>query len=86
MPVFEHLKSAGFLLIATTNQPGLSLETLSRRELDRMHEKLRRCFPLDDILVCPHAQMDDCPCRKPAPRAVYRSRLQMAGGLGSLIL
>jgi D-glycero-D-manno-heptose 1,7-bisphosphate phosphatase len=67
IPVFEQLKSAGFLLIATTNQPGLSLDTLSRRELDRMHDQLKRRFPLDDILVCPHAQADDCPCRKPAP-------------------
>jgi D-glycero-D-manno-heptose 1,7-bisphosphate phosphatase len=67
VPALEHLKAAGFVLIATTNQPGLSNGTLPRRELDRMHELLLRCFPLDDILVCPHDQSDACPCRKPEP-------------------
>lgn len=67
VPALEQLKRAGFVLIATTNQPGLSHGTLSRRELDRMHELLRRKFPLDDILVCPHDEADHCPCRKPAP-------------------
>jgi D-glycero-D-manno-heptose 1,7-bisphosphate phosphatase len=61
------LKTAGFLLIATSNQPGLSRGSQSRRELDRMHEALRRAFLLDDILVCPHDEADECPCRKPRP-------------------
>ena len=42
------LKAAGFVVIATTNQPGVSRGTLSRRELDRMHDQLKRVFPLDD--------------------------------------
>src|SRR5439155_22653692 len=36
------LKSAGCLLIATTNQLGLVRGYQSRRELDRMHDALRR--------------------------------------------
>ncbi|MDB6016454.1 MAG: gmhB 1 [Pedosphaera sp.] len=65
-PLLQKLKAAGFVLIATTNQSGLSLGGVSRRELDRMHEVLRRALPLDDILVCPHAEADECPCRKPS--------------------
>lgn len=61
----RELKAAGFLLIATTNQPGLSRGVLPRRELDRMHDMLKRQLPLDDILVCPHDQSDRCTCRKP---------------------
>jgi D-glycero-D-manno-heptose 1,7-bisphosphate phosphatase len=61
------LKTAGFLLIVTTNQPGLSRGYQSRRELDRMHDLLRRTFPVDDIMVCPHDESDHCPCRKPRP-------------------
>lgn len=61
------LKAAGFLLIVTTNQPGLSRGYQSRRELDRMHDLLRRTFPVDDIMVCPHDESDHCPCRKPRP-------------------
>jgi len=63
----RQLKAAGFLLIATTNQPGLSHGTLSRRELDRMHSILRQMFGLDDIFICPHDADDCCPCRKPKP-------------------
>jgi D-glycero-D-manno-heptose 1,7-bisphosphate phosphatase len=61
------LKAAGFLLLATTNQPGLSRGYQFRRDLDLMHMILRKRFPLDDILVCPHDEMDHCPCRKPKP-------------------
>jgi len=61
------LKKAGFILIVTSNQPGLSRGYQSRRELDRMHEILRRCFPIDDLMVCPHDESDHCPCRKPRP-------------------
>jgi D-glycero-D-manno-heptose 1,7-bisphosphate phosphatase len=65
-PVLGRLKAAGFLLIVTTNQPGLSLGGVSRRELERMHDVLRQSLPLDDVLVCPHAETDQCPCRKPS--------------------
>ena len=64
---FKVIKAAGFVLIVTTNQPGLSRGYQSRRDLDRMHDLLRRSFPLDDILVCPHDESDHCPCRKPKP-------------------
>ena len=63
----KRLKAAGLLLIATTNQPGLSRGHQSRRELDRMHQRLTKVLPLDDILVCPHDETDRCPCRKPKP-------------------
>jgi D-glycero-D-manno-heptose 1,7-bisphosphate phosphatase len=67
LPACEALKAAGFVLIGTTNQPGLSQGTLARRELDRMHTLLRQTFPLDDLLVCPHDAADNCSCRKPLP-------------------
>jgi D-glycero-D-manno-heptose 1,7-bisphosphate phosphatase len=63
----RQLKQAGFLLIATTNQPGLSNGSLNRREMDLMHHALMRSLPLDDILVCPHSPNESCPCRKPKP-------------------
>ncbi len=66
-PALRKLKAAGFVLIVTTNQPGLSRGHQSRRELDRMHEIIKRCFPIDDIAVCPHDESDHCPCRKPRP-------------------
>jgi D-glycero-D-manno-heptose 1,7-bisphosphate phosphatase len=65
LPALERLKSAGFVLVATTNQPDVSRGTLSRRELDRMHDLMRAKLPLDEIMVCPHDEEDHCPCRKP---------------------
>lgn len=64
-PLLQRLKQAGFLLIATTNQPGLARGYQSRSELDLMHRLLRKALPLDDIIVCPHDESDGCPCRKP---------------------
>lgn len=61
------LKEAGYLLIATTNQPGISQGHQSRRELDLMHALLQQRFHLDGILTCPHDPADRCPCRKPRP-------------------
>ena len=66
-PALRKLKAAGFVIIVTTSQPGLSRGYQSRRELDRMHEIIRKCFPLDDLMVCPHDESDHCPCRKPRP-------------------
>ena len=65
--LLKKLKAAGLVLIATANQPGLSRGYQSRRELDRINELLRKTFPLDDILICPHDETDRCPCRKPKP-------------------
>jgi D-glycero-D-manno-heptose 1,7-bisphosphate phosphatase len=65
--LLKKLKAAGLFIIATTNQPGISRGYQNRRELDRMHDMLRRTLPLDDLLVCPHDESDRCPCRKPKP-------------------
>lgn len=61
----DQLRSAGFVLIATVNQPALSTGQLARRDLEEMHKRLKNLLPLDDIRVCPHTEADDCPCRKP---------------------
>jgi len=65
--LLNRLKAAGLVLIATTNQPGISRGYQNRRELDRMHDQMRRKLPLDDIMICPHDETDRCPCRKPKP-------------------
>ena len=59
------LREAGLLLIAVTNQPGVSRGYLSRRELDLMHLQLMKQLKLDDLFMCTHDEMDCCNCRKP---------------------
>ena len=63
----QQLKAAGFLLIATTNQAGITRGYVTRREVDRMHAIISKTFSLDDIFMCPHDEWDRCPCRKPKP-------------------
>lgn len=61
----EDLKAAGYLLIATAHMPDLSRGLVCRREHDEMLAVLRETFHLDDILICPHEEADECPCCKP---------------------
>ena len=44
-----------------------------------MHDALQARLPLDDIVVCPHDDIDDCPCRKPRPGMILAAaaRLQI---------
>lgn len=63
----KELKEAGFVLIVTTNQPGISRGYISRREIDLMHLLIEKTFPIDEIVMCPHDEWDRCPCRKPKP-------------------
>ena len=72
----QELKAAGFLLLATTNQPGISRGYLSRRELDLMHIVLRTKLPIDDVLMCAHDEMDHCPCRKPKPGLIHEAKFK----------
>lgn len=67
IPLVKRLKAAGLVVIVTTNQPGLSLGKLLRRELDRMHDQLRKAFDPEDIMVCPHDEDHPCFCRHPKP-------------------
>ena len=80
-PLLKKLKAAGLTIIVTTNQPGISRGYLMRRELDRMHDLLRRALPIDDLLICAHDDTDDCPCRKPKPglftEAAFKWRLNL---------
>ncbi len=73
IPSLKRLKAAGLVLIVTTNQPGLSRGYQSRNELDRMHFLLRTMCRVNDILVCPHDEMDDCDCRKPKPGLLFEA-------------
>jgi D-glycero-D-manno-heptose 1,7-bisphosphate phosphatase len=63
----SELRRAGFVLVVVTNQPDVARGTQTRAEVDRMHERLRRLVPLDEVCVCPHDDRDACACRKPRP-------------------
>jgi D-glycero-D-manno-heptose 1,7-bisphosphate phosphatase len=63
----DMLKAAGFPLIVVTNQPEIARGTQSAATVERINARLLELLPLDEIVVCPHDDADDCPCRKPKP-------------------
>jgi D-glycero-D-manno-heptose 1,7-bisphosphate phosphatase len=63
----HRLRHLGFALVVVTNQPDIARGKQTRDEVDRLHDALRRWLPVDEIVVCPHDDIDDCPCRKPRP-------------------
>ena len=63
----HRLRDLGFVLVVVTNQPDIARGKQTRDEVDRMHDVLRGRLPLDEIVVCAHDDVDDCPCRKPRP-------------------
>ena len=63
---------AGYLLIVVTNQPDIARGTLTQEEMETTNLSLRQQLPLDDVLVCPHDDADQCGCRKPAPGLLFR--------------
>src|SRR5438105_4555174 len=77
----QELKAFGFLLLVTSNQPGLSRGRQSRRELELMQLQLKTVFGIDDIFICPHDESDHCPCRKPKAglltEAAFKWRLDL---------
>ena len=61
------LRAAGYELIVVTNQPDIARGILSVDVLEQLNDALRGAVEVDEIVVCPHDDSDDCPCRKPRP-------------------
>ena len=61
------LKAAGFTLVVVTNQPEIARGTIDADTVARQNAVLREALPVDEVIVCPHDDADDCDCRKPKP-------------------
>ncbi|WP_371743232.1 HAD-IIIA family hydrolase [Exiguobacterium sp. s143] len=70
--LIERLRNQGILLIAFTNQPGIS-KGLAREEDFRTE---LQNFGFDDTLICPHAAEDCCTCRKPSPELLWQAQVK----------
>jgi len=77
------LREAGFLLIVVTNQPDISRGLMTRGEVDAMNDLIRNELPVDDIVVCPHDDIDKCDCRKPKPGMIVESSRKWGIDIGS---
>ena len=63
----RRLKDAGFLLVIATNQPDVRNGITPEATMAAMHAEIRKCMPIDDIMICLHNDFDNCACRKPKP-------------------
>lgn len=64
VPLYS-FRGRGFLNIIVTNQPDVSRRLLPIDELNKMHALIIERLPVDDIMICPHDDADNCNCRKP---------------------
>ena len=74
----HRLRALGYVLVVFTNQPDIARGTQTRDEVDRIHDVLRRRLPLDEIMICPHDDADDCPCRKPRPGMILDAAARLS--------
>ena len=58
-------KNYGYLLIMVTNQPDISRNRNTKKNVEEINIFLKNHLNLDDIFVCYHDDKDSCDCRKP---------------------
>lgn len=68
----RQLRDLDFGLIVTTNQSGIARGYFNAATLAQIHERMRAMLAaegvmLDGLYYCPHADEDQCSCRKPKP-------------------
>ena len=80
------LKEAGFLLIVVTNQPDVASGLTPKATVGAMHAEIMRQLPIDDIIVCFHANADNCSCRKPKPGMIFEAAARHGIDLASSYL
>lgn len=61
------LKAASLYVFVITNQPDIARSKLNPIVLEQISNTIRQSLLIDDILVCPHDDSDNCACRKPRP-------------------
>ena len=61
------LRGAGFLLICVTNQPEIARGGVDPAQVEAINQLLAAELDLEEVVVCPHDDADDCDCRKPRP-------------------
>ena len=61
------LKKLNFICLVVTNQPDVPRGKISKSNVIKMNNFLKKEIKLDDIFVCFHDDEDGCICRKPKP-------------------
>ena len=59
------LNALGFKIFVVTNQPDVGRKKISKKQLNRMHEILKKKIKIQKIYTCTHTSDENCFCRKP---------------------
>ena len=70
--VLDALRSDGIATGVVSNQSGIARGMITADDVARVNARVEELLgPFDVWEVCPHAEQDGCPCRKPAPGMVH---------------
>lgn len=70
-----------YLLFIITNQSGISKGVLTADEVDIVNNTIisrlkKDSIHIQEVFVCPHANEDECECRKPKPYFIQKAGLK----------
>ena len=76
LEAIARLTQADWRVVVATNQSGLARGLFGISTLHAIHDTMHRAVALaggriDAIFFCPHAEVDDCGCRKPKPGMLH---------------
>jgi D-glycero-D-manno-heptose 1,7-bisphosphate phosphatase len=71
LEAIAHLTQAGYRVVVATNQSGIGRGLLDMGALNAINDKMCKAViqaggRIDAMFFCPHANTDNCNCRKPA--------------------
>lgn len=68
------VRAAGLPVGVVTNQAGIALGLLTPEQVEAVNARVDELVgPFDTWQYCPHAPVDECSCRKPAPGLIMRA-------------
>tara|TARA_B110000438_G_C15737782_1_gene617071 strand:+ start:365 stop:922 length:558 start_codon:yes stop_codon:yes gene_type:complete len=80
------LSQMEFHLFIVTNQPDIAKGILKRSTVKKMNDIILNELPIDEIMVCPHIDSDNCKCRKPKPGMIISLAKKWGINLGDSFL
>ena len=71
LEAIAHLRQAGYRVVVATNQSGIGRGLLDMVSFNAINDKMCKAAiqaggRIDAMFFCPHANTDNCDCRKPA--------------------
>jgi D-glycero-D-manno-heptose 1,7-bisphosphate phosphatase len=76
LEAIARLNQAGYRVVVSTNQSGVTRRLLDISTLNAIHQKMHTAAQqvgahIDAIFFCPHSADDNCDCRKPKPGMLH---------------